>query len=287
MKKEFSISKNNGIEITKTDSTRTSGFALITLTKDKMYTETCTQLFYVILLLEGEIIFSSKTCSNKIINKNTMIFVPKDTSMAMKSLKDTEFILFGFSTTIIRNDKELLDYCCKEAQMSEYSFNTLPIKECMEKLVDLIRYQLQSKKMKNKGITEIWNALFFHTLQSFYTKQEIVSFLRPLFNALADFNTFIETNYISSRGNVSRLIELSGLPPTRFYKLFLQHYGTTAKIWLDNKMKNKILELASRPTITVGEIALEFGLITPRFCTLCRRLFGKTPKEVISEAQKK
>lgn len=287
MIKDFSISKNIGIEITKTDATRTSGFALISLTEGKIYTEKNTQLFYVILLLEGDIMYTCKSCSNRLIKGGTMIFLPKDSILAIKAITDAEMIFFGFSTPIIRNDKEILDYYCKESHKVEYTFNTLSMKECMLKVADLIRFQLQSKKLKNKNISEVWNALFFHTVQSFYTKQQIVGFFRPLFNGMADFETFIESNYISSRGNVSRLIELSGLPPTKFYKTFVEHYGITAKIWLDNKMRNKIIELASNPSVTVGNIALEFGLITPRFCTLCRRLFGKTPKEVIAEVQNK
>lgn len=286
MNKDFSISKGIGIEITKTDATRTSGFALINLPKEKMYTDRRTNLFYILILLEGEIMCKCKTCSNKLIKKNTMVFIPKDSKLAIKAISDAEFIFFGFSTTIIRNDKELLDFYCKEAHKGKYSFNTLPVKECMTKVTELIRFQLASKKIRNNIISEIWNALFFHTVQSYYTKQQIVNFFRPIFNGLTDFESFIENNYISSRGNVSSLIELSGIPPTRFYKLFVERYGMTAKAWLDTKMRNKILELASQPTITVGQIALEFGLITPRFCTLCRRLFGKTPKEVIADVQK-
>lgn len=286
MNKEFSISKNIGIEITKSDSTRTSGFALINLPAGKVYAERSTNFCYVLILIEGELMFTCKTCSNKLIKKETMVFVPKDSILAIKALAPSEFIFFAFSTTIIRNDKELLNYYCSEAPKNDYSFNSLPVRESMAKVVDLISFQLRSKKIRNKSISEVWNALFFHTIQSYYTKQQVVNFLRPIFNSVSDFESFIENNYISSRGNVSRLIELSGMPPTRFYKLFVEHYGTTAKIWLDNKMRNKILEMAATPAISVGEIALEFGLITPRFCTLCRRLFKLTPKELIAQVQK-
>lgn len=285
MKKEFSISKNTGIEITKTDATRTSGFALVYLLSNKVYSEKNTNLFYVILLLDGELMFSCKTCSNKILKKGNMAFIPKDSILALKALQDSEFIFFGFSTAIIRNDKELLDFYCNEAHKNEYTFNTLPINTAMTKVVDLVYFQLKSKRIKNKNISEIWNSLFFHTIQAYYSKHQVVNFFRPILNGLSDFESFIENNYISSRGNVSRLIELSGMPPAKFYKLFDEHYGTTAKLWLDNKMKNKILELASNSNISVGEMALEFGLITPRFCTLCRRLFHITPKELIARVQ--
>ena len=285
MNKDFSISKNIGIEISKTDATRTTGFTLITLAEEKMYIDRNTNLFYIIILLEGEIMCKTKTCANKIIKKNTMAFIPKDSKLAIKAITTSELLFFGFSTAIIRNDRELLDFYCKEAHKSKYVFNTLPIKDGMAKVTDLIYFQLASKKIKNNNISEVWNALFFHTVQSYYTKQQIVNFFRPIFNGLSDFESFIENNYISSRGNVSSLIELSGIPPTRFYKLFVERYGMTAKVWLDAKMRNKILELAAQPTITVGAIALEFDLITPRFCTLCRRLFGRTPKEVIAEVQ--
>ena len=283
--KPFSISKNTGIEITKSDSTRTSGFALINLHVGKVFFERCTHLSYIIILLDGELMFTCKNGVNKHLVSKNMAFVPKDSILAIQALSNSELILFGFSTSIIRNEKDLLDFYCSEAPKNDYLYNTLPLKECMAKVVELIRFQLLSRKIKNNNICEVWNSLFFHTIQSYYSKQQVVNFLRPIFNGPSDFKSFIENNYISSRGNVSRLIELSGMQPMKFYKLFVKHYGTTAKIWLDNKMKNKILELASQPTITVGEMALEFDLVTPRFCTLCRRLFHVTPKELIARVQ--
>ena len=111
--------------------------------------------------------------------------------------------------------------------------------------------------------------------------------MRPLLSTSIDFKTFIENNYIQSGGNVTSLIDLSGIATSRFHSLFQENFGMTAKNWLDMKARQRILAMASTEGITVTDIAKVFKVSTQRFYGLCRRLFECSPRELIQREQKK
>ncbi len=180
-----------------------------------------------------------------------------------------------------------MDYFCKHARKFKYSYSKLALCNEMQMVVELIRCQILSKKIKGTDICEAWNTLFFNTIQSFYDRNQVVAFMRPLLSSSIDFETFIESNYIESSGNVSYLIELSGIPSARFHNLFFEKFGMTAKSWLDNKAKQRIQTMAAKEDITVTDMAKVFKVSTQRFCGLCRRLFNCTPRELIEREQAK
>lgn len=153
--------------------------------------------------------------------------------MVLKAISDANILLFGFTTTIIHSDQELLEYFCTNAGKKDYSFNTLPICKAMNDLLLLIASQLHEKKLKHSGICHVWNTYFFHILIAYYKKNSITAFLRPIISGGADFKSFIENNFLEAEGNVSRLIILSGLSAMTFKTRFKAIYGMTAKCWLD------------------------------------------------------
>ena len=285
--KIFSISSNVGVEQISTGPTRTTGFSATTFEKGQEYEDKNAQMNYILIIFTGRCKVSCDLYNNKRIEKETMIFFPKNSFFRMVAEKETEAMLFGFSTTIVRTDKDLLNYFCVNARKFKHEVNTLYISSGMQKVLDLIHFQLLSQKMKKADICETWNSLFFHTIQSFYNRSEIVSFLHPLFSTEADFETFIESNYIESAGNVSVLIQLSGIPYARFHALFFEKYGMTAKAWLDKKARSRILLMASQDTTTVTDMAKMFNMSTQRFCAFCRRLFECTPRELLARHQGK
>ena len=285
--KIFSISSNVGVEQFSTGPTRTTGFSATTFDKGQEYEDKNTRMNYILIIFSGRVKIFCDLYNNKKVEKATMIFFPKNTFFRMVAEKESEVMLFGFSTTIVRTDKDLLNYFCVNARKFKDEVNTLYISEEMQKVLDLIYFQLLSQKMKKADICETWNSLFFHTIQSFYTRSEIISFLHPLFSTEANFETFIESNYIESAGNVTALIQLSGIPYARFHALFFEKYGMTAKAWLDEKARNRIILMASEDNTTVTDMAKMFNMSTQRFCAFCRRLFECTPRDLLARYRDK
>lgn len=281
------VLSGSGIELLNCGPTRSTGFSLTNFLSDSEYREDSSRFYYIFVVLKGKISLSCKLYHHAKIESGDLVFVPKNSFFQIKTIEDAEILVFAFTTTIIRTDKEILNYFCTHARKFKYSFHKLKMCNEMQMVVDVIKSQLLSKKLRNCDICEAWNTLFFNTLQTFYERSEVVAFMRPLFSSSTNFKTFIENNYIESAGNVSYLIKLSGIPPARFHSLFYDKFGMTAKSWLDSKARKRIQAMAAMDDVTVTEMAKVFKVSTQRFCGLCRRLFKCTPGELIKRESEK
>ena len=262
-----------------------TGFADILIHKEEVYADLNTNHYYIVMIISGEVNASCKLYKNKLIKSGTMAFIPRGSKMVIRALVDTNILLFGFTTTIIRTDNEMLEYFCTHAGKKDYTFNTLPICSAMSEFLKLIGAQIHEKKLKHSGICHVWNTYFFHMMVAYYNKDEITAFMRPIISGGADFKSFIENNYLEADGNVSKLITLSGLSVMTFKTRFKATYGMTAKQWLDQRLKEQILEYATERNVGPSHIAHQMLMTPQRFNRLCHRLWGVTGSELIRRVQ--
>ena len=262
-----------------------TGFADILIHKEEVYADLNTNHYYIVMIISGEVNASCKLYKNKLIKSGTMAFIPRGSKMVIRALEDTNILLFGFTTTIIRTDNEMLEYFCTHAGKKDYTFNTLPICSAMSDFLKLIGAQIHEKKLKHSGICHVWNTYFFHMMVAYYNKDEITAFMRPIISGGADFKSFIENNYLEADGNVSKLITLSGLSVMTFKTRFKATYGMTAKQWLDQRLKEQILGYATERNVGPSHIAHQMLMTPQRFNRLCHRLWGVTGSELIRRVQ--
>ncbi len=262
-----------------------TGFADLVVGADELYKDTHCKHYYILMLRSGSIKLSCKLYINRTIEAGSMAFIPKGGKFEFRAVEEANVLLFAFSTTIIRTDMEMLEYFCTHAGKKDYTFNTLPIRRGMSELLNLIRTQIHERKLKHSGICHVWNTYFFHIMLAYYSKAEITAFMRPIISGGADFESFIENNYLEAAGNVSRLVSLSGLSTTAFNNKFISTYGMKPKKWLDERLKSKILDLASEVKMTPGHIAREIEIIPQRLNDFCHRFWGVTAGEVIRRVQ--
>lgn len=262
-----------------------TGFADILIHKEEVYADLNTNHYYIVMIISGEVNASCKLYKNKLIKSGTMAFIPRGSKMVIRALEDTNILLFGFTTTIIRTDNEMLEYFCTHAGKKDYTFNSLPICSAMSDFLKLIGAQIHEKKLKHSGICHVWNTYFFHMMVAYYNKDEITAFMRPIISGGADFKSFIENNYLEADGNVSKLITLSGLSVMTFKTRFKATYGMTAKQWLDQRLKEQILGYATERNVGPSHIAHQMLMTPQRFNRLCHRLWGVTGSELIRRVQ--
>lgn len=262
-----------------------TGFADLVVRADKLYKDNHCKHYYILMLRSGSIKLSCKLYINRTIEAGSMAFIPKGGKFEFQATEESNILLFAFSTTIIRTDMEMLEYFCTHAGKKDYTFNTLPIRRGMSELLNLIRTQIHERKLKHSGICHVWNTYFFHIMLAYYSKAEITAFMRPIISGGADFESFIENNYLEATGNVSRLVSLSGLSTTAFNNKFIATYGMKPKKWLDERLKAKIMDLASEKKMTPGHIAREIEIIPQRLNDFCHRIWGITAGEVIRRVQ--
>ena len=263
-----------------------TGFADILVEKDELYKEDYTRHYIILIVRKGKVLLTCKLYHNKVIQEGTMAFIPKGGKFSLQGLSDAQLLMFAFTTTIIRSDKEMLDYFCTHASKKDYTFNTLPICSAMNDLMTLISKQIHEKRLKHSGICHVWNSYFFHIMSSYYKRDEITAFMRPIISAGADFESFIENNYLEAGGNVSRLIALSGLSVQTFKTRFKALYGMTAKQWLDMKFKGQFIHYAVDENMIPSQIAQELAVTPRQLNRFCRRIWGLTPGEATEKMRK-
>lgn len=262
-----------------------TGFANIIVPKDGWYEEPSTKHYYILMVLSGSIHLSTKLYQHKTIKEQTMAFVAKGGRFIFRALEDADIILFAFTTTIIRTDKEMLDYFCTHAGKRDYTFNTLPIGKAIGDLLALIHTQIHDRKLRHSGICHVWNTYFFHVMASYYTKDEITAFMRPILSGGADFESFIENNYLEAEGNVTRLIALSGLSPATFNSKFIALYGMRPKQWLDERLKATIIDMAQEEGATPSHIARELEMTPQHLNDLTNRFWHIPASEAVRRAK--
>lgn len=285
--KILTVSSKIGTELVNIGSNHVTGFSVVSFNQAREYVDPLSKFYYILVVMKGQIKLSCKFYQHKVVPEGNMAFVPKNTEFHFTAEPDSVILFFAFTTTIIRTKYQVLEYFCKNTQKINYTINILPVRPEMMQVADLIRNQIMSRKIKEGGICDTWNTLFFHTMQTYYKKDDIIGFMRPIITAVLDFHAFIENNYRCSGGNVKTLIALSGIPYARFHKLFQKTYGMSAKTWLDMKARKTIEAMAATPMIKVADMARMFKMSTQQFSTLCRRLFGCTPTELITRLSEK
>lgn len=262
-----------------------TGFAHIKIVQGQRYHYASAKHYYILAVKYGAIQVTTRLYKNKVVGGYTMALAPKSGVLEFTALEDAEVILFAFTTTIIRTDKEMLDYFCTHAAKKSYEFNTLPIGKAMGDLLDLILTQIHERKLRNSGICHVWNTYFFHVMAAYYTKDEITDFMRPILSGGADFEAFIENNYLEARGNVTRLIALSGLSAVTFTNKFIAIYGMRPKQWLDEQLKTAIIDMARDEGTTPTLIAKELDMPPQRLNDFTHRVWSMPAGEAVRRAR--
>ena len=258
-----------------------TGFAHIKIAQGEHYRDASAKHYYIIAVKYGAIQLTTRLYKDKIIGGYTMALAPKSGILEFTALEDTEVIMFAFTTTIIRTDDDMLRYFCSQAAKRCYTFTTLPLCDAMADFAAMITRQLQERKMKNSGVAQAWNSYFFHIMQSYYRKDEVAAFMRPIISGAVDFKAFVENNYLEADGNVAQLAALSGMSYDSFQDKFVRIYGTTAKQWLDERARQQLTTLAQTPHMTPQEMAAAMRCTPQKLNTLCQRYWGMAPGALI------
>ena len=263
-----------------------TGFCFIDFPENYFYESKDVCHFYVLFVLSGSISLTSPLYSDKLVTANQMAFVSKYWKYSFHVLEESEILIFAFDIPIIKTDSAMLDYYCSTASKGRYVFNTLPINNDMQSLVDMVVTQLKSGLIHNNEICYSWNNLFFIFLVSHYPLDSVVNFMRPVLSGTVDFRSFVENNYLEVDGKVERLISLSGMSRKAFNLRFQKEYGVSAKTWLVDRFKLKLMNLAAQDHIAPKDLASALGIKTIRLCKMTRTYFNCTPNELIANAKK-
>ncbi|MCE8780849.1 cupin domain-containing protein [Bacteroides thetaiotaomicron] len=285
--KKHVLDVNSLVELVHNDHGLVTGFSLRSFKMETAVMDHHSNHYYIVYLLEGSIDVSCSLYSKQLVREGEIAFIPKDSAYTIKShTKRSKALFFAFDTTMIKMDTPLFNYFVKNVSKKPYEFNTLPINEQMRKVLDMILSQItHSKKVKIPQVCTSWNMTIFVTFASFYKRNELLDFFRPIMSTTTDFRSFVENNFLEAEGNVSKLRKLSGLSRHIFEKNFKDIFGSAPKEWFHEQLRKRITSLAKKKDIRPKELARELHVNIHRLAQITRLQFDCTPSELIERVQ--
>ena len=284
MKNYSLIAHKDSTELVYNDNNHVTGVCYLPLDRGESLLKSHLSHHFVIFVLKGKIDITSKDFKNKIVNKGHMAFVSKGGILKMTAHgMNSSMLIFGFDEITIRTSESLMDFFTRHGNLKEHVHNTLPIKADMMQIVDRIVTQVRKGKMKHTEICLAWNTELFFTFITYYTKNQVTDFFRPLVSTEISFRDFVENNYMEVDGNAEKLIQYSGMKRGIFIKTFKEEFGTTPKAWMTERFKRQMEHYAGMRKMTTLILAKRLGLTDVRLCQLTRKYYNCTPMELIEK----
>lgn len=281
--KNFSlISHSDSVELVYNENHHVTGVCYIPIDRGESILKSHLSHHFVVFVLKGKVEISCKDFNEKTISQGYMAFLSKGGFLEVTAHeKNSSLLFFGFDEITIRTDKSLQDFFTTHANKDMYTHNILPVKEDMKQIVDRMVIQVRKGKIRNGAICQAWHTELFITFVTYYTKRQVTEFFRPIISTDINFRDFVENNYLEVECSALKLIRLSGLPKHIFNKRFKEEYGTTPKVWMEERLRKDLQYYATLPNITTKYLAGKLQMTVIKLCKITNRLYGLTPGELI------
>ncbi|MCD7976888.1 MAG: AraC family transcriptional regulator [Tannerellaceae bacterium] len=233
---------------------------------------------YIVFLLEGEIEISTKDYARKTFRKGEMIFIPQNARPVGQILTDVKFLVLSFDNQFSLCDQLTLD-SLRVYPEGEDPFVKLPIRSPMQMVVDSIIFY-NDHKIRCKNLHAIKQKEVFLVFRTFYTKEEMASFLSPILNRHLDFKSFILRHYQEVK-TVDELAEMCHISIRSFNRKFNESFGDSPYSWMLKQKSRYVRNRLADGKIPFADIIKEFGFSSPaHFTTYCKKYFGCSPTQL-------
>lgn len=239
----------------------------------------------LIFVFEGTLQIDCGAFGVKTVRENHVLFIPRNYKITKRSAKNCKLLVASFSLIDSNCNKLTYDSLDEFVNEEQYNMDPLPIKPPMQQFLALVVTYIKNKiscvhihKMK---INEMLMCFRF-----FYSKQELATLFHPILGTSLDFRNFL-LELAPKVKNVQELIDMSNMSKTVFYEKFKEEFADiTPKNWLNQRISEKILYIATNTAITVKELAEQSGFDSvQRLQQYCKRYMNRTPSEIIKERQ--
>lgn len=233
---------------------------------------------YILFLLRGSLILSCKEFGNRQFAAEEMIFIPRASHCFGYATDDTHLIVLTYDTPIYIYDKMWLESLVTACKHIGYNFEGLAIKEPMKLFLRSMQTYLKDN-IDSSHLYEIKQKEFFLILQSYYTKEEQISFLYPSIGRSIDFRGSVMANYLIAK-NATDLARICGYSTRTFSRKFNEEFGETPYAWMQKQLSLFIKSRLLEKYTSFKSISEEFRFSSiEHFIRFCKANLGDTPAE--------
>ena len=236
-------------------------------------------------VLKGEMNISTVNPIGQKVVAGQMFLVPTGESFYGKAVCDTSFIRCSFTRELAlcnRFSIEQLQDCIDADYPQDHSIiPLLPIRPLLYKELEITRDVLETglacihyQRMKME--------ILFMELRGFYKREELALLFAPILGKDNDFKDKVLQIY-PEVNTAKELISQLNMSPTGFKRKFQESFGTSAKQWLIQKKKEKLLRDIIMTNMSIAELADKYRFSVNYLTTFCKEHFGKSPTELRSD----
>lgn len=237
----------------------------------------------LIFVLDGEINISTAGAINQRVYAGEMFLIPAGDNFYGRPVTNVWLMRCSFSRNIHMCSRfsieRLRNYVPK--MVLPTGLTLLPIHEILDKELRIIRDALK-EGLACLHYQQMKMEIMFIELRGFYNREDLARLFAPILGEDNDFKNKVMQLYtqVETAKELSSLLRMS---PSCFKRKFLETFGTSAKQWMIQKKKEKLLRDILMTNMSIAELAEKYKFTANYLTTFSKEHLGKSPTELRAE----
>lgn len=236
----------------------------------------------LVFVLEGELDISTACTIGKRVFSGEFFLVPAGDNFYGNAVRNTLFMSCSFTRDIALCNRfsieQLRDCLPQKGEFEKKGITLLPIHSLILKELDATRQVLQTGLLCIH-YQRIKLEVILMELRGFYRREDLAALFAPILGKDNDFKDRVMRIY-PEVNTAKELAEKLNMSATGFKRKFHETFGTSAKQWLIQKKKEKLLRDILMTDMTVAELAEKYKFTVNYLAAFCKEHFGKSPTEL-------
>lgn len=260
---------------------------VVELAKDEFVAKEALVRSTLVFIMSGKLKFSTDYTLAQDVMEGNMFLIPAGSNFYGRALDDSVLLCCSFTLDIALCNKfsirHLQAYLNLETETVLRSV-TLPIHPLLFKELEITRDMIviglsciHYQRMKLDTV--------FIELRGLYCREDLAALFAPLFGSDDDFKNKVLQMY-QQVDSVKELVNCLNMSSSCFKRKFNEAFGTTAKQWLIQRKKMKLLRDLVMTNMPIAEVAEKYKFTSNYLAAFCKEHFGKTPTELRADCLK-
>jgi AraC-like DNA-binding protein len=236
---------------------------------------------HVVFLMNGSVEIDSEECSGFSLREKNMVLCYRDYEYHLSATSASRIIVAYFSSLGGACDVSLLSQLYRRLGSSiKYEFTSVafcePMREFLDMMTRFLEDGIECKHLHYPSIQQL-----FVILRFYYQPKVLLKMFYNVFDNDLSFKTLVQNNRAKAK-TLNELAALCGYDISTFNVMFRRHFkNITPYEWMQEHRSKEILQTLCSTTMTVSEIAEQFGFSNAGHLSLfCRKYLGDTPSKL-------
>lgn len=233
----------------------------------------------IAFVLEGCLKVSFGRVFNLPIGEGKIILLPIGCRYKVKFAEDSRVVVFQVDHDTHVANKHLFESVLNEAKLLHRKFTMLNMNEKMWTFMNTIISYMEDGLCDDYFLRLKVNEMLY-LLWSYYPKDELAAFLRPLLTDDVKFVDIVYDNWSGTK-TLEELATLTNLSVSGFTKKFKRLYGISPYRWIMKRKSDRILYELNCSNKSFKDLSEEYNFNSvSHFNYYCKTRFGLSPGQI-------